>query len=183
MKRAFIIHRWDGKPEDDWYPWLKAVLEKKSYQVFLPAMPQTEAPTIDIWVNYLKQMVGKPTINDIFIGHSIGCQTILRFLESEQTEVNAVYLVAPWMNLENLEDKESETIAKPWIETPINWECVKYKAGKFIAWLSDNDPWVPITEASFFESNLNAKIHIEPNQGHFTDDDGITTFPKIMEEL
>ena len=29
MKRAFIIHGWDGYPAEGWFPWLKRELEKK----------------------------------------------------------------------------------------------------------------------------------------------------------
>ena len=29
MKRVFIIHGWDGYPEEGWFPWLKEELEKE----------------------------------------------------------------------------------------------------------------------------------------------------------
>ena len=29
MQRVFIIHGWDGYPEEGWFPWLKKELEAK----------------------------------------------------------------------------------------------------------------------------------------------------------
>ena len=29
MKRVFIIHGWEGHPENAWFPWLKKELEQK----------------------------------------------------------------------------------------------------------------------------------------------------------
>jgi esterase/lipase len=36
MKKVFIIHGWDGYPEEGWFPWLKKELEKKGFSVFVP---------------------------------------------------------------------------------------------------------------------------------------------------
>src|SRR3989338_6493172 len=81
-KRAFIIHGWDGYPDEGWFPWLKAELEKNGFQVHVPAMPESAEPKIETWVSHLSKAVGDVDENTYFVGHSIGCQTILRFLES-----------------------------------------------------------------------------------------------------
>lgn len=47
MKRVFIIHGWDGYPKEWWYPWLKQELEARSFEVYVPAMPDPEGPKID----------------------------------------------------------------------------------------------------------------------------------------
>ena len=46
MKRAFIIHAWDDKPEKNWYPWLKEKLQSHGFQVKVPAMPNPDEPVI-----------------------------------------------------------------------------------------------------------------------------------------
>ena len=58
-KRVFIIHRWDGTPNSDWYPWIKKELENKDFKVEIPIMPNTSEPRIDSWITYLKKVVGK----------------------------------------------------------------------------------------------------------------------------
>ena len=104
MSRVFIIHRWSGSPDKDWVPWLAEMLREKGYEVITPTMPDTDKPRIEPWVKKLKDTLGKPRHDDVLIGHSIGCQTILRFLErlKEGNRVRKVILVAPWLKLENL---------------------------------------------------------------------------------
>ncbi len=59
-------------------------------------MPSPSAPKIEEWVNKLKELVPNPDNETVFIGHSIGCQTILRYLEqlNLKTKVRKVVLVA-----------------------------------------------------------------------------------------
>jgi predicted alpha/beta hydrolase family esterase len=124
MKRVFIIHRWGATPKSDWYPWLKEQLEKDGYEVHVPAMPDTEIPVIEKWIGCLSDAVGTPDNETYFVGHSIGCQTILRYLDSHMFEpletVGGAVFVAGWFNLENLESDEEKNIAAPWIERPVN---------------------------------------------------------------
>lgn len=51
-KRAFIIHGWDGYPDEGWFPWLKTELEKNGFQVHVPAMPKSAEPKIEAWVSH-----------------------------------------------------------------------------------------------------------------------------------
>jgi len=178
-KRVFIIHGWEATPESEFHPWLKKELEAKGFEVITPEMPDTAAPKINAWVGKLSEIVGKINEDTYFIGHSIGCQTILRYLETlpVTTKIGGVVLLAPWMHLDKKtmkeEGEEGIEIAKPWVETPLNWSKVtSHIKGKIVAIFSDNDPYVPLTDSEIFKEKLNAKIIIEKEKGHFTDDDG-----------
>ncbi len=183
MTRVFIIHRWSGGPNDDWRPWLKTELEQRGYQVYLLTMPDTETPTINNWVQHLASSVGTPDNQTYFIGHSIGCQTILRYLETINVPVGGALFVAGWFNLENLEDAETITTANPWITTPINLPKVKSVLKKSTAILSDNDPFDALAENKEKFSALSANILILPNAGHITADDGFIKAPIILQEF
>lgn len=186
MKRAFIVHRWDGTPKSDWYPWLKKELEKKGFKVEVPTMPNTSEPKINDWVNHLKKVVGKLDNKTSFIGHSIGCQTIIRFLEKEtyNSKLGNVVFVAGWFKLDNLEGEEVEAIANPWIDTPIDFNKIKPKLSKLSVFLSTNEPHGFIEENSkMFKEGLDAKIIILKDRGHFTADDGVNKLPEILNEL
>src|SRR3989338_2892141 len=117
-KRVFIVHMWDGRPTDGWYGWLKKELEQRGFKVYVPAMPKTSAPKIKPWIAHLSKIVGPPDKNTFFVGHSIGCQTILRYLETlpPNTRVGGAVFVAGWFTLMNLETKEEQKIAKPSFE-------------------------------------------------------------------
>src|SRR3989344_3925551 len=89
MKRAFIIHGWGGNPEEGWFPWAKRELEKKGFEVHVPTMPdayEKEQPTIHGRVGIIREVVGQPEKDTYFIGHSIGCQSIDRYLETLPAE-------------------------------------------------------------------------------------------------
>ena len=186
MKRIFIIHGWDFNPKINWYPWLKKELENKNYKVIVPEMPNTSEPKIIEWVAHLKKIVGNLDENTYFVGHSMGCQTIMRYLEKEnyKGKIGKIVFVAGWFNLDNLEGEEVEEIAKPWLNTPINLDKVKQKINKLVVFLSSNEPYNCLEENSkIFKEKLNAKIIVLKNKGHFTEDEGVTKIPEILEEL
>ena len=90
--RIFLIHGWGGSPRGDWLPWAKDELENRGYEVVTPLMPNTNIPEISAWVTHLSTLVGQIRSSDIFIGHSIGCQTILRYLEKTRGVANKLVL-------------------------------------------------------------------------------------------
>ena len=148
-KRVIIIHGWDGYPEECWFPWLKDELEKRGFDVVVPAMPDPAEPEIGAWVGHLAELVGEPDENTYLVGHSMGVQTILRYLASlEEGWIGGVVLVAGFFELVELDDNEDEAVVRPWLETPIDCEAVKKATSKITAVFSDNDEWVPLEEKS-----------------------------------
>jgi hypothetical protein len=187
QKRVFIIHGWDGYPDEGIFPWLKKELENKGFTVLTPSMPEPLNPQIDAWVSFLKQQVGTPDKNTILFGHSIGAQTILRYLESlnENENIGGAVFLAGWTHLtdEAYETEEDAEIAKPWLETPLDWNKIKSHSEKFFAIFSDNDPLVTISDAKIFESELGAKIITEHEKEHFSGSSGIKDLPSALEAI
>ena len=187
MKKAIIVHGWGGSPEGDWYQWLKKELEKKGFKVLIPEMPETMFPKIEAWVSKLNQAAGEADENTYFIGHSIGCQTILRYLEKlpANKKIGGAILVAGWFSLtENTWDENyTQEIALPWLETKIDFEKVKEHTDKIIVFLSDNDPYIPLSDFRIFREKLDADVIIENGKGHFSGEDGITKYPAILNKL
>lgn len=184
MKRVFIIHGWDGYPEEGWFPWLKQELESRGFSVQVPAMPHPEKPTIDDWVPHLSNVVGEPDGQTYFVGHSIGNQTILRYLEALPAgkKIGGAVFVAGFFELTGLDEEEQE-IAKPWLETPINCAKVKQHTSKFVAIFSDDDPFVPLRNKELMEQRLGAKTIVEKGRGHFSGDDGVKELPSALQSV
>lgn len=178
-KLVYIVHAWGEDPQSCWYQWLKNELESQGIKVAIPAMPNTEAPDMKKWVETLSNFVNAPNENTFLIGHSIGCQTILRYLETlgEGQKIGGAFFVAPWTTLKNL-SQESQQIAKPWLETPINWRVAKTHCSQFAALFADNDEWVEVSEEKIFQNNLGAKTQMMPNMGHF---DESTEVPELLQ--
>lgn len=185
MKKIYIIHGWTGAPDGSWFPWLKEELERKGYAVEIPTMPETDEPVISAWVSHLENIVGDIDENIYFVGHSIGCQAILRYFEKlpQGEKAGGAIFVAGWLTLTNLKNDEEKSIAKPWLENPINFERVKEKAKRFVAIFSDNDKFVPIENEKFFREKLGAETIVFHNMGHFSEDDGFRELPQILDTI
>ncbi len=185
-KRVFVVHGWGVSPESEWRPWLKRELEQKGFAVCLVHMPTPDAPEIKTWVGALKKAVSQPDKETFFVGHSIGCQTILRYLESmsKGLQIGGVVLVAAWFTLsdEIKADTEQVRIAIPWLETSIDLDKVCKHTEQFVAFLSDNDPWVPLAENKELFERF-AKVIVEHNKGHYDADCGITQVPQVLREV
>ena len=185
MKRVVIIHGWGGSPDEPMHKWLKAELLKNGCEVVAPEMPDSETPRIGAWVSKIKEIAGEPDEEAIFVGHSIGCQAILRYLEKlpPPIKVGGVVFIAPWLTLQNLESDEERQIADPWLKTPIREKDVMRHIPKMIAIFSDDDPYVAGENINFFQDKFNAEIIIESKKGHFTEEDGVFELPSVFDAI
>jgi uncharacterized protein len=185
MKKVYIIHGWDGNPQESWFPWLKNKLEERGFQVFVPSMPNSDEPEIDAWVNYLLNLAPEPDENTFFVGHSIGGQAILRYIEKlDNKKIGGIVLVAGWFTLTNLETEEEWEIAEPWMKTPVDFKKVKSAVKKITAIFSDSDPFVPLAEnKNIFSESLGAEIIVENKKGHFITEDGVLELRIVLEKI
>jgi hypothetical protein len=187
MIRVIIVHQWMAGADGDWRPWLTQELEKLGYQVTVPEMPDIDTPVIEKWVGKLAEVVGTPDKDTYFVGHSIGCQTILRYLDVHRFEplqtVGGAIFVAGWFNLENLEDEETARIARPWIETPINPVKIKTVLPKSTLIISDNDPFDCFEENIKKFKEIGSKIVVMKKAGHISAEDGYIQVPEVVAEF
>lgn len=185
MKKAIVVHGWGGNPSGDWFPWLKQELEDIGYEVVVPEMPDTMHPKIDVWIAELGKAAGSIDDETILIGHSIGTQTILRFVEHlpSNIRIGKIVLVAAWLHLTNETWDEDYTteIAKPWVNTKINFEAVKQHCMDITFIQSDNDPYVPTSDIEVFREKLSAKIIMLKNAGHISAESGFSQLHEVME--
>ena len=177
MKKVYLIHGWGGKGEGGWFDWLKQELPKKGFEVESFDMPNTWQPKIEDWVGFLEEKINFDDIDEetYFVGHSIGCQTIMRFLEKlhKHKKIGGCVFVAGWFDLIGLEQKEME-IAHPWINSEIHFERILDHCNNFLAIFSDDDPYVHEDEMQKFEENLGAKIILKKGKSHFENEEKIS---------
>lgn len=181
-KRAFLIHGWDGSPDEGWRPWLKQKLENEGFEVVAPAMPNAANPNLDEWLNHLNKIVGQVDDQCYFVGHSLGNITILRYLErlNAEEKVGGVVMVAGFTS--NLGYKEIASFfpGEGWVD----WDKINSRCSKFVAIHSDNDPFVSTHYGKeFFKEKLKAKYILEHDKKHFSGSDGINELPSALESL
>jgi predicted alpha/beta hydrolase family esterase len=188
-ERAFIIHGYQGYPEEAWQPWLKAELEIRGYKVALPAMPHPDRPVISEWVSFIGGLVGEPDKETVLIGHSLGAQAVLHYLEAlggAGRSVGKTVLIASnfpvGMSPKAADERTGgDKVLEPWLVSGLNPAWVRKAAGKCTVILSDNDPYIPFGEAkASFDANLQAEIVVESGKGHFNEDDRITALPAAL---
>jgi len=179
MKKIILIHAWGSNPNNEWYPWLKEQLP--DYEIIIPEMPDTETPTIDKWLGMLNTIANVDE-ETIMIGHSIGCQTIIRWLATTNKKVKAAIFVAGWFTLKGLEDEEL-AIAQEWLATPIDDKLVKEHVSNIAALFSDDDPYVGSENKALFEDRLGAETISVGNKGHMTAEEGHTKLPELLEVI
>ena len=188
MKKLYLVHGWGGSPTSEgWFGWLMKECEKRDIIIEVPRMPNTENPIIKEWVGHLEKTCNVDE-ETYFVGHSIGCQTIMRYLERlpKDKKIAGVGFVAGFFKLLETswvaEDEEGiakeKAIAKPWIETPIDFDKVKSPTKNILAIFSDDDPCVSVSESKLFKERLGAKTFIKKNEGHFNTSKEI---PEILE--
>lgn len=186
MKRVFLVHGWHGSLQSDFHPWLRQELEKRRFAVSVPALPDSGHPKMQAWLETLKKSVGTPDENCYFLGHSLGCITVLRYLESlsDNLQIGGTVLVAGFSDMEiSLDEDEDIQEIKTFFENPLDFEKVKQHCKKFVAIHSDNDPYVDLRYADIFKEKLGADVIIEQQKGHFSGDDGITELPSALESV
>ncbi len=188
-KRVFIVHGWEGSPSEAWLQWLRGELEPLGFEVHIPALPESNLPRINKWIPALAKVVGMPDEQTYFVGHSLGNQAILRYLETlpEHVKIGGAVFVAGFIKkLTQIQPHEEET-AKLWLETPIDLERVKMHLPKSVAIYSDNDPYVPLSNSEQFEKVLGSKIVIDSGKGHFTgvgeEEDNVVELPSALQAV
>jgi len=178
-KRLIIVHGWEGRPEEGWFPWLTAEMERRGWSVQVPAMPNAVQPEQSRWVPYLSKIIGRVDGNTYIVGHSLGCIATLRFLEglANNEKIGGAILVAGFDN--PLKYKE----LKNFFRDPILWDKIKTKCKSFISIQSNDDPYVPVENGIRFKTNLGAKVITLSGLRHFSGRNGVTIVPPILEEL
>lgn len=165
IKRFVLLHGRNGSPHKDFFPWLKANLEKAGYEVFVPVLPNGQEP------NDIEQagFVGKNFQLDegtIIVGHSFGGVVAMRLLEGA-VKTSSVVLVSTPLSGKYLDkvDRPSVTAA---LKKGFDFEKIRGNAGNIKVLLDIGDDVVPIEDGRQLAKSLNAQlIEAKAVEGHF----------------
>lgn len=179
QKRVFLVHGWDGRPDNNWFPWLSLELRARGFAVESLAMPHAAHPALSEWLEALAGAVKRPDRKTFFVGHSLGCITIVRYLASlpEGAKVGGCVFVAGFLG-----DLGIPEISE-FITAPLDVSSARARSRHFVTVFSDNDPAVPLERSLEFQTALGAKAVIEKRKGHFDDTDGVTALPPVFKSL
>lgn len=169
MKNALILHGADNNSQGNWFPWLKAELEKKGYTVWAPDLPNSGTPLLNDWLETIFSNHDWDWNEEtIIIGHSAGATLALRILEKLPLgiKINKTIMVAPYANRGT--KPEYFHYKDGLLENPFVWGKIKNTCKHFYFIASNNDPYQCGTDQSaIFHKALGGELIIKPGQGHF----------------
>lgn len=180
MTNVLILHGTDATPNSNWFMWLKGRLIGRGYRVWLPQLPDSEAPDAAAYTKFLLSNKDfKFSDETILIGHSSGAVEILNLLQHlpKTTRVKAAILVSAFKD-----DLEMDELSGLFVE-PFDFEKIKQHCGKFIFIHSDNDPYCPLEDAKYLASQTNGEVVVFEEQGHFNTEVGpeYMKFPELIQ--
>lgn len=178
-KRVIFVHGWEGKPDDAWKPWLQAQLHKKGWQWIAPQFPGGEHPNVDAWISVLKEVIPDPDKHTYFVGHSVGCAVILRYLEHlpKDVRIGGIVLVAGFAS-----DIGVSEIAE-FTHAPFAFGEIAQRVKKIIVIGGRDDLVVPFGKVLELQAALRAELLIDDGKGHFSESDGVRELPSVLKAL
>jgi hypothetical protein len=185
MKKAVILHGTDGKPTDQWFPWLEKLLEESGYEVYLPTLPNNHTPNRETYEKFLRES-GWDFTDNLLIGHSSGATTILNLLSADWfPRVKAVVLVGTFLN-------EKLTKSTDWYEpgqfdhlflNNYDPEILKTKADNFYFVHGNNDPYCDINDAKSLCNQLGGDFVTVEKGHHLGASSGFNELFQLKEKL
>ncbi len=189
--KVLIIHGIAGDSNDNWFPWVRPLLEAKGYEVIIPDLPNSQHPTLAEWTNALSKLGITKQDNLSIIGHSLGGPTAVAFIRKNKIPVTKLILVAPvgkeigeanWEAIPNGGYEFVKPILQRFSEANGYVSEIAEIVENTVLYLSDDDPYIPTTVSKSYEA-LQPKVTIFKNHGHFNAGAGILEFPTILNEF
>lgn len=177
MKRVILIHgNGGGTGQDNWFPWLKAELQKLGVECLNPDFPDAQLARAKIWLPYLKDEL-KADANTILVGHSSGAIAAMRYAESNPV-YGSVLVGAYYTDLGYDDEKQSGYFDNPW-----QWGQIKTNQQFIIQFASTDDPYISVEESHYLRDKLSPEYHEFTDQGHFGEDGSKLEFPELLAAL
>lgn len=167
----YLVPRWGGTIHADWYDWfVEEAAKRYGLEVARLKMPNWHQPDVKESVQFLAEQIPSLHPDTYFIGHSVGCQAILRFLAStleadETLTVGGLLFVAGWINV-----VKSWSTLDPWLANQsLPYALIAERTNQKTVVISDNDPFTPDFKANeaLWRNRLKADVRLSAGRGHF----------------
>jgi uncharacterized protein len=172
MKAIIIPGNGNTDINENWFQYVKIGLENLGIEVIAENMPDPDLARKKYWIPFIKdKLLSEDTI---LIGHSSGAVAILRYLEENKCKL-AILVGVYYTDLGDENEKKSGYFNTPW-----QWNKIKSNAEKIVLFASNDDPYIPISEALFVKDKIEPDYHEYCDEGHFGADVNKKEFPEII---
>lgn len=182
MKKAVLLHGTDGTPDGGWRPYVKAELEKRGYEVWVPALPNNHTPNMQVYNNFL--LDGQWDFEEnLVIGHSSGAVQVLNLLmDARCPSLAGAVMVGAWAHNEDT-DMETDQFKDTFPPNGFDFSLIKSKTKKLLFLHGSNDPYCPLEQAKWLAEQLGSDIVVIQGGGHLGGENGFGPFPQLIAEL
>jgi predicted alpha/beta hydrolase family esterase len=162
-KKVIFVHGYGEYIEDFWPNWLEREFVKYGFDFLYFKMPDPMYPQVDQWLAHLQSNNLEINTETYFIGHSLGCITIARYLSSLSSGkvAGACIFVSGFCTMPNI------PLLSDFCTKPLDYSKVKKHAKEFIVIFSDDDHIVPPRFSQELAEKLDARIIKEEGKGHY----------------
>lgn len=174
--KAYIFHGWGSASFDNWFPWLKAELQKKGFEVIVPDFPNSQDPVMEEWLKAaMKLSYDKDTV---LVGHSLGSVLIMRVLEKIKKKIRSAYLVSAFDRSLGIAEIDN------FFNLPFDYDKIKSNSAHLAVLNSDNDPFIRLGLAEHLSGVLGCKLAVFHDAGHLSaGPDNNLKFPELLEMI
>ena len=181
MKKIIVIHGYFASPYDHWFPWLQDKMRMVyNLDVDILPMPTPETPSVEAWLATIHESLGTPDKETFVIAHSLGCVTLLRYLDThkESFSLGGMILVSPF-------DKPLTLfpVLDSFVDVTLDYAKLARVVDQKYVIVSDNDTFVSPAITKALSAKLDCALLEIPEGGHFLGAEGFELFPEVYEVL
>lgn len=175
--RVFIVHGYTAAPSSHWFPWLAERLRERGAAVDVIPLPNSDKPDPHAWDECLRDHIGVPDEGTHFVAHSLGCVSLLKYLQAwpHEVRIGTLILVAGFADrLLNFPELD------PFVTTPVDFATVQRLTKDRHVFVSDNDVYVHPHHTEKLAEDLQARLHRKPGAGHFLGSEGFERLDEVL---
>jgi predicted alpha/beta hydrolase family esterase len=181
QRRFLVLHGYTNRrPEGHWQRRLTTALRDAGEQVVYPALPDTDDPRLEDWLEVLGtelELLGDPaTVERVVVAHSLGAVLWLHAAaRGLEAPVDRVLLVAPPGPAET-----AESIPRFVLPDGLDAAAVAAAARSTLLVCSDADPWCAGGQVAAYAEPLGLRSVVIPGAAHLALGDGFGPWPEVV---
>lgn len=181
--RALIVHGYWSAPDRNWFPWLKGELERKGFDVVVPALPDSKHPDRAAWEARLARALPAGDVDGrtLIVAHSLGCYAVLHYLQrlAVPEPAAAVVLVSGFDRPLASQAPDLDLI-NAYVAPELDFDALRGKVRSYAVVSAVNDPIVPHRFSQVLARELGGRFVAVPAGGHFMGQEGCHELPVAL---
>lgn len=176
--KIYLIHGYTASPEANWFPYLKKELENDTVEIYILNMPNSQNPKLNEWIEHMDNSIKEYDENTIFIGHSLGCVTILNFLaKNSSKKIKGLFLISGF-----IEDSPIPALLE-FVQPVLNYDVIIKLTKNRIVISAKDDDIINYEYSQILAKKIQSKFILLDKGKHFIDRDNFIEFPLLVGKI